>query len=189
MKGTVYAGTQSFFAKTKGGLASLHAAIGDPKLLAFFQQKFLACAWYDVLPAVPLIHAEARALGLAPKRYLKLRTAHQAEQDLVGVYRLLLKIASPESVALRLPKVFTQVFDFGRATADAVGSGHVIGGIHDFPAVLFEWFSISMEAYALAALRIAGARNLTATTRQIPSTEKAPSVDLASLELDVRWSA
>src|SRR5262245_7547481 len=51
VKGNIYMGTKAFFAaKVQGGLDELYQAIDDPELLAFIQQKFLPCAWYDVLP-------------------------------------------------------------------------------------------------------------------------------------------
>src|SRR5690349_3398739 len=97
-------GTKAFFAaKVPGGLQELYRSIDDPELLAFIQQKFLPCAWYDVLPVVPLIRAEAKAMRHSVRRYLQLRSGYQAHQDLSGVYRFLLKIASTEAVALRLP--------------------------------------------------------------------------------------
>src|SRR5687768_13596595 len=75
VKGNVYLGTQQFFAtQVEGGVAALIAAIDDPKLKDFIQQKFLPVAWYDALPAAPLIRAEAKAMGLKVSHYLRLRS-------------------------------------------------------------------------------------------------------------------
>jgi hypothetical protein len=189
VKGNVYLGTKQFFAaKVDGGLPALYRAIDDPALVAFMEQKFVAVAWYDVLPAVPLIRAEARALGLPVKRYLQLRTAYQAEHDLGGVYRMILKLASPELVALKLPRIFSQVFDFGSSDARLVGPGHVEGLVLDFPALLLDWFSVSFEAYARAALKLTGAREAAVSARRIKSNVPLVTEPMASLQIDMRWS-
>jgi hypothetical protein len=193
VKGNVYLGTKQFFAqKVEGGLDALYRSIDDPALLEFIQQRFVAVAWYDVLPAVALIRAEARALGLGTKRYLQLRTAYQAEQDLVGVYRMVLKLASVELVALKMPRLFSQVFDFGSSDARVVGVGHVEGAVLDFPVSLYDWFSVSFEVYARAALKKSGAREAAVTTRRTKSTAAAAgsgAEPLTSLLIDMRWSA
>jgi hypothetical protein len=187
VKGNVYLGTQAFFtAKVPGGLGALHASIDDPSLLAFIKQKFLPCAWYDVLPAVPLIRAEAKAMGLSVRRYLLARSGYQASQDLAGVYRIILKIASASQIGLRLPQLFTQVFDFGKSDSNQAAPGHVEAHVRDFPLVLFEWFSTSLEVYASEALRLTGARERVVTTRKVESATRSV-VPLASLRVDLRW--
>ena len=189
VKGNVYAGTKQFFAKkVDGGLDALYKAIDDPALAEFIQQKFVAVAWYDVLPAVPLIRAEARVLGLGTKRYLQLRTAYQAEQDLAGVYRMILKLASAELVALKMPRLFAQVFDFGTSDARVVAPGHVEGAVRDFPASLFDWFSVSLEVYTRAALKMTGAREAAVVARRVKSSAPPGGEPMASLQIDMRWS-
>jgi hypothetical protein len=188
VKGNIYMGTQAFFEhKVPGGLELLHGAIRDPELLAFIKQKFLAVSWYDVLPSVPLIRAESRALGLTVRRYLTLRSAYQAERDLTGVYRFLLKVAGTENVAVRLPRLFVQIFDFGSSDAKVIARGHVRGFVRDFPTSLSEWFSISIETYAMTALRLTGANEGSVTSKRIDPTTEG-SVPLSSLQLDLRWT-
>jgi len=182
-------GTKAFFAaKVPGGLDELYRVIDEPELRAFIQQKFLPCAWYDVLPAVPLIKAEAKAMRHTVRRYLQLRSGYQAEQDLSGVYRFLLKLASTEGVALRLPQLFTQIFDFGSSEATVVEPGHVTASVKNFPAVLYDWFASSLEVYAATALRLTNARDCTVVARRIDSARGAATATLlASMQLDVRW--
>ena len=186
VKGNVYTGTKAFFEqKVAGGLDALYEAIRDPALATFIQQKFLPVAWYDVLPAVPLVRAEARAMGLTVRRYLQLRSSYQAEKDLSGVYRFLLRVAGTENVALRLPRLFTQIFDFGSSDAILVEPGHVRGFVRDFPAVLYEWFSTSLDVYAATALRVTGVEAMVTSRRIEPTIPNA--VPFASLQLDLRW--
>jgi hypothetical protein len=188
VKGNVYIGTKVFFeTKVEGGIEALYSAIDDPQLLAFIQQKFLPVAWYDVLPAVPLIRAEAKAMGLTVKRYLQLRSAYQAQRDLGGVYRTVLKLASVETVALKLPRLFAQIFDFGSSDTRVVGDGHVQGFVLDFPPSLYDWFAISMEVYAQQVMQLAGAREAVTSSRRVRAVAEAGEEDLASLQIDLYW--
>jgi hypothetical protein len=190
VKGNVYNGTKQFFTNSvDGGLDSLYRAIDDPALREFIQQKFVSVAWYDVYPAIPLIRAEARALGLSTKRYLGLRTGFQAKQDLAGVYRVVLKLASIEMVALKLPRLFSQVFDFGSCDARTVAPGHVQGFVLDFPPALFDWFGVALEEYSRQALTLAGARDLVVSSKRIKPVVERGEETMASLQLDVRWKA
>jgi hypothetical protein len=187
VKGNVYLGTKAYFEeKVPGGLETLYGAIREPELLAFLQQKFLTVAWYDVLPAVPLIRAEARAVGLSVRAYLEQRSAYQAEHDLSGVYRFLLQVVGTENVALRLPRVFVQIFNFGSSEMQLVEPGYVAGYIRDFPNALYEWFSTALPVYATTALHRTGARDVTVTARRAESTLRG-SLPLASLSLEFRW--
>src|SRR6185312_17279254 len=97
VKGVIYLGTRAFFdAQVPGGYAGLVSAIHDPALRAFFTQPFLASSWYDVLPVAPLIEIEARVMGLSLEDYLGRRTLFQADRDMGGVYKYLLRAAYPE---------------------------------------------------------------------------------------------
>ncbi len=188
VKGNVYNGTKAFFTTSvDGGIETLYRAIDDPALREFIQQKFVSVAWYDVLPAVPLIRAEAKAMGLGSKRYLQLRSAFQAKHDLSGVYRMVMKLASIELVALKLPRLFSQVFDFGSSDARAIGPGHVQGFVLDFPPVLFEWFAVTVDEYARQAVSLAGGREVFVASRRVKAVSERGEEELASLQIDIRW--
>jgi hypothetical protein len=190
VKGGVYIGTQKYFAKqVKGGLDALHAEIKDPALLEFIQQKFLPSSWYDVLPVYELIRAESRALGQTVARYLHERAVFQVEQDIGGVYRFLLKLASAQSVALRLPRMLTQVLDFGEHDAKQVAPGHVEAKLRGYPAMLWEWYSSAFTVYSERALALAGAREPVTLVRNAEPDGAREGVELIRFDMDVRWTA
>src|ERR1700748_3163446 len=97
VKGSVYLATHEFFAqRVRGGMDTLYAELrNEPALLAFMQQKFLPSSWYDVLPVAQLIEAEARAMGVPLGQYLRVRTRYQADRDIAGVYRFIMRLVSP----------------------------------------------------------------------------------------------
>ncbi|MEO8798927.1 MAG: hypothetical protein ABI551_13650 [Polyangiaceae bacterium] len=162
VKGVLYLGTLGFFEQTvRGGSQALFDEIQSPELLAFIQQKFLPSSWYDVMPALPLIEAEARAMRLGVKPYLLHRTRWQAQHDLSGVYRFVLRIASPEMVLNRLPRIATQMFDFPAPQATAwIERKQGVVLIANIPVPLADWLETSFKVYIETALGLAGANGV-----------------------------
>jgi hypothetical protein len=188
VKGGVYLGTQKFFeSQVEGGVAALYAQIQDEQLLAFIQQKFLPSSWYDVLPVVQLIKAESSVVGLSVAQYLRKRTLFQVEADMGGVYRVLLKLMSPESVVLRLPRLLTQIFDHGSTEARIAEPGLIESTMIGFPACLWSWYSTAFEVYSEVAVTRAGGKKAAAIARPPEPMGSQAGIDLIRFRVDVRW--
>jgi hypothetical protein len=188
MRGNIYAGTRKFFdAHGPGGIEAVYREIRDPKLLAFFQQEFAADDWYDVLPVALLIRAEAKAMGLSVAEYMRARSRFQAQLDINGLHRLLLKIASPEMVAMRLPALLSRVFDFGEARAERRGRGHVTSSMRGWPLILGEWYLNAFNVYTETALRLAGAIQCTVRLAPPEPDGAQHGVETVSIQSDTLW--
>jgi hypothetical protein len=188
VKGVLYMGTQKYFKnEVPDGLTRLVETLEDPSVREFIQQKFLPSSWYDVLPVAPLIRAEAEVCHQTVPGYLRKRAAFQAREDLAGVYRWLLSLASPETVALKIPRLLTQIFDFGDSYTERVEDKVVHIELREFPSVLGEWYSTAFEVYAETALGLAGAKNISLVLRASPTGKHASGVELVSLKGDVHW--
>ncbi|APR87364.1 hypothetical protein A7982_12713 [Minicystis rosea] len=186
-KGVLYLGTQSFFdTNLLGGTEKLVADIAEPERRAFITQKFLPSGWYDVMPVPGLIAYEARALRMTLDQYLVHRTRWQAKKDLGGVYGWVLKLASPAAVATRLPKVFSQMFDFATAPPGVVTGKQVTATMGGVPAPLEAWLSTAIKIYAETGLRLAGASHVDMHLRAVPAGERA-GVPLVNLDVEVGW--
>ncbi len=160
----------------------------DPRLLAFARQKFLPSSWYDVLPVAQLIHSEARAARQTLRVYLRARSAYQARKDIGGVYRFLLRLASPEMVASRLPRLLSQIFDFGEAETHIVNPTHMAATLTGYPAVLWEWYSIAFEVYCETALKLAGASRVAMSARPPEPLPSQNGVKIIRFVLDANWA-
>ncbi len=187
VKGVLYLGTISFFDKTvRGGIQALYDEIHDAALLAFIQQRFLPASWYDVLPAPRLVACEARAMRLDVPGYLLHRTKYQANTDLGGIYRFVLKLASPELVIKRLPRIATQMFDFATPSSTLDEKNRATVRIAGIPAVCGDWLETSFGVYTETALRLAGAQGIIIDARRNDEGRQHGEPVIA-LELDVRW--
>jgi hypothetical protein len=188
VKGVLYMGTQKYFStEVPEGLARLAETLDDPGVRDFIQQKFLPSSWYDVLPVAALIRAEAEVCHQTVPGYLRKRAAFQAREDISGVYRWLLKLASPEMVALKLPRLLTQVFDFGDSYTERMDERSVHIELRAFPAVLGEWYSTGFEVYAETAIGLAGGKNISLVLKPVPTGKHPSGVDLVTLKGDLHW--
>jgi hypothetical protein len=189
IKGVLYQATIAFFeTRVKGGVEALYREIDDPRILAFIQQKFLPSTYYDALPVLPLIRAEARTMGLPVPVYLRQRAEYQAEQDLNGVYKLFLRMTSPEGVLERIPRFATQFLNFGRCEIGGSGVGLRYVMARAMPAMLADWYGSGFTVYFATALRHAGAKTCTVTMLPLVSEGKLHDIDIARITFEARWT-
>ena len=188
IKGTAYRGHMSYVEEhLPGGAAAMCEAFGDPLLGDFFRQTFLAASFYDLYPLVAAGHVCAKLLHTGFEEFIRLRTRAQAERDVNGVYKMLLKLTSPEGLALRLPRLVGQYLDFGTAEAHRVAPGHVVGVQSGTPRELARWFQLVHEQYVLTVLPMAGARDVLFRGEPPTLRERKDGVELVTMRSDVRW--
>jgi hypothetical protein len=97
-----------------------------------------------------------------------------------------LKLASPSAVAMRLPKVFCQMFDFATAPPGIVTDTCASGTVEGVPAPLEPWLCTALKVYIDTALKLAGARRVDTTVRGRPIGERA-RVPLLRLDVEIDW--
>ncbi len=158
VRGSTYAGVVAYANQyLPGGYPALVESIEDDGLKDFAQQVFLSVSWYDVLPLMDLSRALARFEGRGVRESVKRRAAYIAERDVTGLYRVLLRMVSPEFAMNRLQKTACRYFDFGIAEELESGSGYSKGRFGKLPVGLTDWFGPMLEGYAGVVLRMAGA--------------------------------
>jgi hypothetical protein len=188
IKGLAYRGHVDYANKfIPGGPAAVNATFRDPRLTAFFEQQFLAASWYDALPILPLWYACAQVTNEPAIEFLKTRTRHQAREDIHGVYRLILKLASAETVALRMPRAVGKYFDFGGTEAYVVRPGVVRMRQTGIPLIMAPWFGIVGETFVNVALEIAGATGVKVRRKPIEPAGEAHGTPLGTMEADVQF--
>jgi hypothetical protein len=159
VKGSVFRTTAQILEQyVEGGLPAVLERVGDPALRAFWEQPLLAGAWYDVFGMVMLVREIARMRGVPYFKVVSEMSRLVAEADLQGIYRALLKLATPELIAPRLPRIQARYMDFGaivvgsvtRGRADATRTGH--------PRILAHWYVAVITGFMPPILEAAGAK-------------------------------
>ncbi len=188
LKGIAYRGHIEYANKfVPGGTAAVNAAFRNPLLAPFFEQQFLAASWYDALPILPVWHVCARLANQPAIDFLKRRTRHQAEGDINGVYKLILKLASAETVALRIPRVVGKYFDFGSTNAEVVRPGMVRLTQTGIPTLMSQWFAIVGDTFLQVALEIAGAKGISVRRKPIALTGEVQGMHVGTIVADVEF--
>ena len=189
-KGVLYLGTQAFFReKSPAGISIVHEHLGDPALVAFIQQRFLAASWYDALPAAPLVRAEARSLRLSVEDYLHERTIWQAKSDFNGIYRALLKLTSPQAIVDRFPKIVQRYYDFGKLTAVEHDARRLHLLCEGIPAPLTFWLSNIFGTYARTVVGFCGAPLPSARVSGLRVDGESRGIETSRFIVELTWGA
>ncbi len=189
VKGHVYQKMfEDFESTVDGGVATLVARSGEPGLDEFVQQKFMTGGWYDALPMMPLSIAHARACGVPLHAHLRDRGRWVAERDIPGIYRVLLRLASPELVVSRLPRAATQYFDFGACDVETLRPGVAHATLRGVPQSLVPLVAATTEGFVGAALEIAGARTVNVRCIDTPRDAARDAIATMLVRLEIAWT-
>lgn len=171
-----------------GGLEALREALPTDGLRRFVDEPFIAASWYDVFPIMPITATVARLAGKPVADFVSQRTARQAEKDIRGMYRFLLKMTSAQTLAKNLPRVTSQVFDFGDVDITRAEKGSVRAVRTGLPETLAAWYAAIAVAYIGRAMELGGVKS----PRMIPSTPepdgRRDGVPVVRLPFELTWA-
>jgi hypothetical protein len=187
IKGTGYLGHLKWIdAAYPGGRQAFLAAI-SPEMRRFFEQQFMAIGFNDILPLVCCGHTCAPVFRMSYYDFVVYRSRDQAEQDLKGMYRALLKISTPRVLASRVPNIFAQYLDFGTVKVTQVENYRACWELTNFPLALSEWVRAVYEGFTTVLLATAGgvAPNMEMTLENGPPIKGFPGCKLTVM---VQWS-
>jgi hypothetical protein len=186
-KGLVYQGAREFYdLRVPGGAAAVRDALGDAEVAAFFDQRFLAGGWYDVMPILPIAAAAAHVAGVPRADFIRDNARWVADRDLHGIYKLIVSMASAQLIAERLPALSMRYFDFGDADGKMVRDNVFEAHRYGVPAKLAEWMALVTSGFVPVALAQAGAKHVRVRwgVRQDGSARGVP---LVRIRFEVSW--
>jgi hypothetical protein len=187
-KGNIYVGTHRYYSKAvPGGVSAVLSRLSNQKLIAFLGRPFVASSWYDVGPLVPFGEAAAQVAGVPHLEFLRSQARAQAMTDIHGVYKLLLKLASPEMVMSRLPRVATQYFDFVTAEVRELAPRHWESTGRGIPHVAASTYMATTEAFLVRGLALSGAKNVKHRWFPAESAGTLQGIAVVSLRRELSW--
>lgn len=172
--------------KTPGGLSAVLERLDEDER-GYLDQIFVAGTDYDVGPLVRMSAHAAALEGSAPDEFVRRRARESADMDIRGIYRLLLRVASPDAMAERLPRAFNRYFSPCSCELVTIRPGSLQAVFNSIPAPLAAWYVAANEGFVGRALEIAGAKNV--SFRWLPPVSRPPlqSVLTCALQLDLGW--
>ncbi|HSO00211.1 MAG TPA: hypothetical protein VLS89_18090, partial [Candidatus Nanopelagicales bacterium] len=187
VKGVVYAGIKNRLAQEPALAAKLRAEITDPALIKFYDQLFLTSGWYDVFPVVPLVAAQARALGVSFDTAAAEAARARVTEDLSTIYRAFIRAASPEQLAPRLVRGFSRYLDFGAAEVKTAAPGSIEIVTRDMPVFLLPWYMPVAGTFFRIALESVGARDVRVSWRAPEDSGERKDLALCLIQVSLAW--
>lgn len=188
IKGVAYRGHLEYVAEhVPGGVDEMLRGFRDPALAEFFAQKFLASSFYDIVPLVVAGYVCARQSRRSFSEFVRVRSRFQAERDVGGIYRLLIKLVSPMHVIERLSALQSQYLDFAEGAVEIVDDHHVVLVRPKLPAMLAGWNATVLEAYIDVLLTRAGAKSVLARPRPLEPDGTVHGFAAVRWKCDVTW--
>lgn len=171
-----------------GGRAAMRAAIRSPELREFFDQTFFAGHLVDIYPLVAVGHICARIQGVSFERFIRLRSRHQAEGDLRLFRKLILRIASPEMLATRIPVITASYFDFASAEVVEKKPESIVAMLHGVPREIAPWMGYVCDETVRFMLEYNGVKGLKSKFVSEPEG-KRDGQDIMGIRSTVQWGA
>jgi hypothetical protein len=187
-KGNAYLVDMRYYDEVvRGGARAVVLALADPKVRAFYEQTFRPSEWYDALPGGIIEATAARLRGVSFEDHRRQVGTWHAEQAIRGIYSMLFKLVSHESVALWTSRFGGLYFEFGKVETSAAGPNAVDGWWRGLPCELAQSVSYGSAGFCAAALRLTGAREPVVTLHEVESDGAQYGRDLVRVRLRMSW--
>ena len=188
IKGVAYRGHLEYVAEyVPGGVEEMLGGFRDPSLADFFRQKFLPSTFYDIIPLVVAGYVCARQARKSFSEFVRIRSRYQAELDVGGIYRVLIKLVSPMHVIERLSALQAQYLSFAEGGVEVLGDKHVMFSRPKLPHMLAGWTGTVLEAYVDVLLTRAGARSVLARPLPLVGDGLVHGVPAVKWQCEVSW--
>jgi hypothetical protein len=187
IKGQAYRGHVAYTNdKVPGGMKAAVAAIRSAKIRDFFEQPFLAASFYDIFPLITMGYVCSRLVGTSFTDFLRARTRAQVELDVGSVFKFLLRIPNPATVATKIPSMVAQYFDFGTVDVQLRGTT-VEATTSDIPTMMAPWYGPITETYGTRALELNGSTNVRGTFHPWKRTGVLHGTEVGSMRVEWSW--
>lgn len=187
IKGEFYRHTQRAFQKLNAAGKGDVLARCDADVRAFAEQSFLSFDWYDLLPFPRLGMAEAEVLGRDLREHTYETARRSAEHTTKGIYKLIMKLMSAQSLASKVVRAVGQFYDFSPATIVSEGKTAAVIERKGVPLCVVEWWCIVTRAYIEVPLRASGITSPRIAHRYSSTGVVDRAVPVGDAILEIAW--
>lgn len=189
IKGVAYRGQFDFYEdKVPGGKRAVLDAVDDKALRAFLEQPFIASASYDIFPLARLHVPTAKLMGMEPDELIVFASRYQAEYDLRGIYKVILRAFNPLQVMEKIARVSAQYFNFATVIqTTSVGPQRAKISRPAYPSILVDWYRLVLLGYLPVAVARTGAKDVQMEFHGEATGTEAFGVPLVDFDVHVSW--
>jgi hypothetical protein len=187
IKGEFYRHLQSAARRYKESGKGDVLARCSPEIRAFAEQSFLSFEYYDLLPFPRIGMAEAEVLGRDLRQHTYDKARKSGERAASGVYKLMLRLMSVQSLASKTAHAIEHMYNFAPATITTEGKSRLLIQRKGVPLGVIEWWCIVTKAYIEVALATGGVKDAKVTHQYEQSGAIDRGVPLGNAVVDVQW--
>jgi hypothetical protein len=173
--------------RLQGGRRRLLDALPDDATREFFAQSFRSTYWYDFCPAIILSETMAKLVEQPVNDFLRERAKAHAESDFSGLFKIALKLASPEIILNAMVKVGRFYYSFGEGHIELAQRGQARVVQKLLPEPFVNWWNMTAGPYMEVAISRSGARNIVTKTTVSSVSKLVHGVPACSVTYDMRW--
>jgi hypothetical protein len=134
-----------------------------------------------------LVPAAARVGNVCPHALVRSTAAHVAENDLGTLFKLILMVASPETVLMRLPKAAGRYYDFGVTETRMIGPRRCLARQTGVPRQVIDWIVDGTLGWIPLVMGRAGAREVEVLPLEPVRDGEQYGVETVSMAFEIGW--
>jgi hypothetical protein len=138
------------------------------ELRAKVQTGIIGSKWYPIEDYIDYLIVFKAVIGQGKNDIIVELGRYSAQKTLRGIYKLFVKIGSPEFYLKRISVIWKQIFDFGETKAvisKAKRCEVIVTGTGDIP----DEFTHALYGWMIGTLEISGAKNVKVEILEYPS--------------------
>jgi hypothetical protein len=188
MKGNAWRGVQEFIqAVAPGGMAAVSPRLSEATQ-RFFAQMFVPSAWYDILPIEEITRASALLTGETHTMHCRALADFILKRDSTGLYRAILRFATPELMVRALPFATKRYFDFVKLDVHNVDQRSYRVIVSGVPQLVAMTYITITNVFITRAIEGSGGRNVICEISTPVSAGAVSASPTVKFERRLSWS-
>jgi hypothetical protein len=188
IRGIYYDRLFSRMKRIPGGVRSVLEALDDPRIVDFAGQRFSWMGWYDVLPAVPITEAFARALKLDFELGVREETKRGALGVVPSAFRPILALPGPAAFAAQSERITATVVDFVRLRIHESTETHSSGWTYGVPLYVAPLIANTTVGFFAAIVQMRGGTDVRARYTDVVREGERDGFETVSIRYGFDWT-
>ncbi len=185
MKGNAWRGIKEYISRELGFERVMEHL--KPETQTFLSQTFIASIWYDVRPVTEITTVGASLTNQPHPAFCRAVGTFIYERDMTGIYRAILKFASPELMVKALPLATTRYFDFVKLETTRVGPKAYDVLLMGVPSETAATYTNVTSIFIERAITGSGGKNVTAQCTPPVPAGLVNGTPTAKIVRQLRW--
>lgn len=188
MRGNGWRSVQEFLERTiPGGLGALRDILPEPTR-TFINHSFDPDGWYDYFELEAVTRMASDFLGESHSMFLRQLADFTLKRDSNGIYRALLRFATPKLMVHAIPYTANRYYDFPQLTVHDISDKSCLIRVNGVPRAYAKTYMTLGNVYTIRALERTGARHVVCEASAPVSAGTSFGHEIAMFERRFSWT-